>query len=586
MLLEALGRIGHVDAVHAAGLVAAFGLFLWASLLPSLAARSGQAPMPPRAGSRFAFYAAAIAFIAWGRLPTLLPPILNPDEGLFTAAAARLLQDPVFWRSADTGSSGPLNVFPLTLAALAGFFPDFSTSRVVGIAFIAGSACLLHAALSRAYPDRTARLAVVPVAATVALLSQNHFVHYSSEHGPIFLLSLMLFLIYGIGAQGGDDGRAAMRPVFLVGLCAGLMPYTKLQGLPMAAALCAILVHLLWRRNRRDAAATVRQLAVLAAGAVIPTLIVALYLTAFSIWSLFWDSYIGTNFVFYSGMSSKGTFGKLRNFLGLVHYAVDLHWLLGLTAIACVAGLAAAVLRGRRQAAAPASGGWRPPYVAYALAYLLAAVFSIFKPGNPFIHYVLFLVMPTGLLAGTILGEADRRRALQVRHGAGRAVPRLHALLAAAFVASAFLPLAVRLHDGSRYLADSASYRQNYRSPIAASVLRIAPPGASMTVWGFSPEIYVDSRLVQSTRYGVTTPQSESNPHQDKFLKEFVEELQASPPLVFVDAMARGMFYVRPIEPAKHRHEAFRDVSEIVRSGYELVDDVKGVRIYRRKKAL
>jgi len=53
------------------------------------------------------FYCLLLIFALFlARLPTFLPRMMNPDEGMFVAGAMKLRHYPVFWQSVDGTTSG------------------------------------------------------------------------------------------------------------------------------------------------------------------------------------------------------------------------------------------------------------------------------------------------------------------------------------------------------------------------------------------------------------------------------------------------------------------------------------------------
>lgn len=582
LLLQALNGTEYAGPIHTVVLgIASLG-FLAVALLPSLA---GTIPIASssRLGRRHFFYFTIVVLIAWARLPGLLAPLLNPDEGIFTAAAVRLLHDPIFWRSVDTGSSGPLNVFPLMLPALAGFTLDFASSRLVGLVMITVSTCLLYAALSRMYSDSIARLAAMPIVTTIALMENPNFVHFSSEHVPVLLLSVILLLLCGIRVSAGKH-RPQAGVVFAIGFCAGLMPYTKMQGVPLAFALCLVLIHMLWLRHRQEHRQLIQQLGWLAAGAAVPSLVVATYLTAFSIWDLFLHSYLQTNLSFYSGLNAGGTSSKLENFSALIASSRSLSWLAFVALIFSIFGSALFLLRRRKRSLQPDIHG-KPPYVFYAIVYLAAAGLAAARPGNAFLHYLLFLIMPLGFLIGTIHGEF--RRSIDIEgEPKGRLVRGAHLFLTLVLLMSAAIPVAARLKSGSSYLQQRSLYLQNYRGTVGDAIRKVAPVGSSMSVWGFSANLFIESGMIQATRYGCTFWQIENNPLQVDFINEFLKDFLRARPLVFVDAMSPTMFYPTQVDRSRHGHDAFPAVAQLVRQNYELVSESQGVRIYKRRSGM
>lgn len=567
-LLQFLGAMDHPQWVHRSGWILLVGLVVATACIPWM--NSGQR------GNSFAAYLsrpawfrlAIAAMIVWARLSSLLPPMLNPDEGLFTTAAARLLHDPLFWKSVDTGSSGPLNIFVLIWPAWAGWVPDLASSRLTGVTFVVVSTLLLHATLGRLYDERLARLATLPVAVAFAFMQIPDFVHYSGEHGPILLLSIMLYLIARVHVQSQDASVAGL--AFFSGLVSGLMPFTKLQGLPIAFALYLVLVHLLWSRWKSSAEYVARAMGWSVVGAALPTVLVALYLTVFSLWEPFLRSYLQTNLLFYADFNALGTPSKLANFLKLVTGTTHLHVLIALTGLFSL--VAAWLALSRRSA--KGSMVW----VGYAVLYLLAAAAAVARPGNPFPHYMLFLIMPMGFLLGTTLGAASVASSTQLPWR------RLPVGLALALLLGSGLMVVDRIRRGNNFLPRHAEYLEDFRGPIAQAIRRAAPPGSTLAVWGFSLDLYGESGMVQSNRYGATLWQIEKNPLQPYFLQEFIADIDQSQSLLFVDAMVPGMFYMRPIDPARHGYEAFPDLAKYIEAHYELVDTVDGVRIYRRKR--
>ena len=79
-------------------------------------------------------------------------------------------------------------------------------------------------------------LAVAVGAATMALMTYWDFVHYSSEHMPLFLISVTLLMVCIYVKRARQAGAAVAA---LAGLLIGSMPYAKMQAVPLALALAA-----------------------------------------------------------------------------------------------------------------------------------------------------------------------------------------------------------------------------------------------------------------------------------------------------------------------------------------------------------
>ena len=94
-------------------LAAIASLLLLAAWIVS-ALRADASPAPRKPESRFwAALVLLIPVLAW-RWPFLLSATeYNPDESQIIAGVITLTKDPVFWRSVDGTSSGPLNFYAL-----------------------------------------------------------------------------------------------------------------------------------------------------------------------------------------------------------------------------------------------------------------------------------------------------------------------------------------------------------------------------------------------------------------------------------------------------------------------------------------
>ena len=71
-----------------------------------------------------------IVLLVFMRLPVIVfNRELNQDESQMLSHAITLLQDPVYWRSVDGTTIGPLDNYLLVLPKLLGFQLDYSAAR-------------------------------------------------------------------------------------------------------------------------------------------------------------------------------------------------------------------------------------------------------------------------------------------------------------------------------------------------------------------------------------------------------------------------------------------------------------------------
>jgi len=129
-------------------MTASLATFGWLSLLAALAwtVRDATASRPSRLlGWAWWLLLAVVAF----RWPILwFPHQQNPDESQLIAGSITLRQDPVFWRSVDGGTAGPIDFYPLLPAAWNDGTTAHAVARGIGLAAVLAKALLTSEPLS------------------------------------------------------------------------------------------------------------------------------------------------------------------------------------------------------------------------------------------------------------------------------------------------------------------------------------------------------------------------------------------------------------------------------------------------------
>ncbi len=574
-LLDNLAKFEHLQGLYVLFAAILFTAFLLFSLSPFLLAKARENNL-----KRFFLLDAMFTlflplFILAARWPGLLAPVLNPDEALFTSGAMKLIKDPVFWRSVETGSSGPLNIYPLMLPALFGFRLEYATSRIIGLLLIILSAVCLYYALRYLYGKAIARLAAIPVVTCVALMIHPDYIHYTGEHASIAILSIALLILCKYYADGPDIRKW---PVFWFGFTVGLIPYAKLQALPVAFVLSCIFLHIIWIK-RKTRALFLNGFFIFLGGALAFSGLILLYLGIFSLQGAFWRSYIYENLFYLNINSSKSLLDKFFIYLPYITWIKDTNRFFAAAIIIFIFGLPLLFLR-RKQA--PSAGGAKDTFVFvyYSLAFLIASIYSAIAPGRGFGHHLLFLVIPSGFLIGVFLAEPYK-----VLESERSIRPSFKLYLAAAVIGAITLnssmDLSLALREPNIFITYRKFFTRNYPAPIARAILRHADKGSSLLVWGWAPELYVDTGLVQATKSGNLFYEIEPNPRRQYFVKEFADTLLKTKPDIFVDAVAPGMFYFH--DRKTEGFDAFPEVADVVNRYYAFAEEFQGIRIFVKK---
>ncbi len=499
--------------------------------------------------AEFVFAGLLLLFLFAWRWPYLFAANeYNPDESQLIAGAMTLWHDPVPWRTLDVATSGPVNYYALDLAHLAGLPFDYFAARLTGLLLVWGALLAVYRLFASRARPALAQLAVLSPAVFFAGASDWDFIHYSSEHVPLFLTA-----VAAAGLFLRPPGAGGIRPVFLGALAAGLLPWAKLQAAPIGAVLGGLRLLQLWFIPD-PAAARRRELAAIAAGALLPSLFFLAVLAGTGQLAMFWQSYLRANVSYIQDAPPAGALlRQFADFAGARSH-LTIHMLAAGASVTLAAG--SAVRRRQRVGFFPLLGA----------AAFAGAVACVLVPQRPLLHYALLTVVPLGWLTGAALVAANPGR-----------------VGAAIFAGIALLPLGWRacLEDPDELGRLALDWRQP-RS-LAGSLLRArAAAGDTLAVWGWQPSLHVDSGLPQGTHDANTSwsmplaPASQRDYYQARYLRD----LAVNRPRFFVDAVGPGAPFFE--DRARSAHEQVPALADFVAQHYRLWLETGPIRIYIR----
>ncbi len=530
------------------------GVVCWLALLGALAI-SKQYPR--------LFTAVALAGVFGLRLPGLGMAEQNVDESQWITSAATLVQDSRFWVSVDGTTSGPFNIWPLTLIHYAGFGLDYATLRLWGLLtcglptiWLLLATCRLH------YGERVARYAILPVAACLALTTDPDGVAFNSEQWPMCLLALTGYLLSLVFKRPAANPLVTAGRLLAAGLVLGSLPYTKLQSAPVGVAIAVWALIGLFTQVPVDRAEGRKQVVWLVTGGLLPTVMIGVYSAWIGITDFAVRAYLLTNLVYArQGSWSAGTISWLDRLLIRLPQVYGgmpgTGWFWCLVAAAGLLGVFA-----RRPV-----GRW----VWVAGSVLLVSIYTTLQPGNPFPHYQWIAFVPAawllgGLSAAGVAAKTAQWPRLLVAGGAGTA------LLYAGSLA------VIHPNPAIRQLADGGC--PSTERSVSAAISRYASPNETMVVWGWQNNLYVESGLLTGSRFIPIYHPVVEGPQQAYFLDVCEHDLQVNQPAIFVDAVGlhAGHGYDRyPVS----RYAA---VQSTLNSHYRLMETVQGAKIYRRMR--
>ncbi len=181
-----------------------------------------------------------VALVAMGRVRNIFYPTQrNPDESLMLAQAMNFDSDLMPWRSADTGTGGPIDSYVLLFLHWLGLPFGYLLARLAAVACIASYLVLLFLAFRRMTSTRIAALCVTPLAVFYASPSSPDFTHYSSELASMAEIGLVCWIISGFEVA---TARVQILRAAFIGVIGVLVVFSKIQAVPVAAVAVTVLV--------------------------------------------------------------------------------------------------------------------------------------------------------------------------------------------------------------------------------------------------------------------------------------------------------------------------------------------------------
>jgi len=497
--------------------------------------------------------------LAW-RWPALLAPdYLNPDEAQLVAGAITLEHDPCFWRSLDGTTSGPLNFAALLPTHWLGVPQDYLNARLAGLLMVWGALWACRAWLRLDYDRATVALGLLPGVVFFSTATDSEFIHYSSEHCSLLLMSAAAWLLWLSHRRGWAAGTPGMTGL-LAALLAGALPWAKLQSAPFAAALVAwggwlILTSPLPRSAR------LRRLATFVLMALAPTGFVLLGAAVMGRWHDLVQATLLNNFAYVSdGISLAASVRKL---------AYNSHATLSFPALFCgslllAGGAGAGLALARRRP--------RPLFWVTGLA-VAVAVLVVLAPRHGYRHYLIYLALPLTCWVTASLAEV-------------RALPA-GAAFRAGFYALAGLVVfggqfGARLVQPPPFLFGRFTAAWQGRDDGPGRLVRgLMRPGDTLAVWGWNCDLYVVTGLPQATHEAHTERQIQPGAQRDGYYRpRYLADLERNRPAFFVDAVGPKAFGFDNRE--RDGHESVPALRDYIGSHYVLAGESGACRIYVR----
>jgi len=495
-----------------------------------------------------------IAMFAW-RWPAIFhyKPV-NPDEAQFLAGALTMLSRGSLWW-VDPTTSGPLVVLPLALPGVPGFPVDFNSGRIIGLLLEWGTVLFGYMTLRHVHGDQNGRLLVTPLAGLMIFLVFWDFVPYCSELSPLFLCAAATWLCHT--AFPPDNSSPCSWRLAVGGLVLGLLPFSKVQVLPLGAAIGLAAICRILLPSGDKPKNILLPLAWLLGGTILGFGAMLTGLWHSGEWSDVYQSYVVHNLHY---AQARGLPWNESGYL--LTYLTSFSWGFPSFHYGTLVLLALGFLGLRRFQ-------WRPLLPAWLLC--VAAYCAVLAPGRLYPHYLLFLSFPLALLAGLQFGYLLDAR------------PPRHRVFWFAVLLSM---------GGADQLLERVGRHESLRNLIAVThprddvtrfINQNKKTGDSLAVWGWRPEFYVETQLPQATREAHTEAQVNEHPQRDHFRARYLADLRAGEPAFFIDSVGPDDYQLK--DPARQGHETFPELADYIALNYTLANTGGSFRLYLRQTA-
>lgn len=509
------------------------------------------------------------------RLPSIVfNNEINPDESQMITQARTLAQDPIYFRSVDGTTGGPLDSYFLILPSWLGFPFDFITAHLTALGLVALSLWLLFMTARLWVDKRAARLALLPCIFMLGLTQNGDFLHYNSELIAICLLGGAYYLY----AQQLSQRIPAVSSFVLLGFLLGMVPFGKLQGVPLAATVGLFAVLDVVTRPNLTLISKSKRIGGLVVGGLAFPLVFIGFMAINGMYNDFVTFYIQGNFKYASGGDS------IQNLLNLPHFfnkGDEFKWLVWLAISLAGLWLMAVILYSRKNADTIKNAETTASYskfdstkrLAFLLTLLMATLYAITRTGSEYVHYLYFLIGPLMLLVAYSWSVILQYRIIKWV-GIG---------LAGLFLTGFGIKAIGKYRQGipiNPYPTDQQGGWRLPQSDVVKVIRKYAKPGEKLVVWGWRCDYYVQAQMPQGVAENHTIRSTFTHPMLNVYQQRYVKDFMRSLPPVFVDAVGSQNLWMT--DRKTQGYEIIKPLGEFVAAHYQYIGMVNDARIYVR----
>jgi hypothetical protein len=504
------------------------------------------------------------------RLPVLAVPELDNDESSIVSQAITWTYDPIYWRSVNSMTHGPVVSLSVLLGHVLGLPLTNMGARIVGLIQLTFMLSLFYFCAIQVVTPIAARLALLSWIVALGAMRWPNLVAFNAEHPAVLFLWLAVYLT--IREYSRKDTRLSPFTSFLLGAVLGVVPFVKLQAIPIAGSIALawmlILIDAYLRPEAKDNKKAWPPTVAFFIGGLLPTFAIVVTLAATGILSDSFDRYVIRN-IAYANYRTLSLSQQLEGLSTIAQKFLFENWVMLLLTSICLWGTVIFVKESTQRTT------WPKLWVfLWALTFAVASIYSVARTNFYFYHYAWFFFIPAALLTlpafEAICTTPRNWRVPIVAFGS-----HWQALGPSIVVFAIFLLIGIEAIYG-RFDPKGLTMEDDWPlAQVAKEVRRYSLDDDPIAVWGREPRLYV----ISQRRQGVLKAALDFDPEEPIL---FATQLRQSKAPVFVDCVGPGRLGYQ--DRASMGHENFRDLAHLIETQYRFINDLEGCRVYARAK--
>ena len=478
---------------------------------------------------------------------------LNIDTSAWISSAISAARsDAPLWTLLNYSDSRPLTVFPLFILEFFGIPVDWALAGNVGVVLWGFTIAFFYAILRRWFTDWQALFYALPLLIFQTTNIDADYLSYNSEH----ICVLMLTIGFWVLLQFEKNQKTAWQ-YLLAGFWLGMLPFAKMQTVPMGLVLGFFFALFAFRRRQHWGVFA------LLVGSILPTLLVNLYYFQKGEISTFWNDYFWNYYYYsftktYSGVPVSSRFGP--TYIFTFFFKIPANRVFWATLFAVLLVGAVAVLRKIKAGKMSLFNQfWYNTHSLVSL-FFLASLYAVLQSGNQFSHYLLLLVVPVLLVAALLIQFIAQpyRKWLWVVFVVAIGLEGIHNLYQNSLETPPQIPVA--------------------EIAVCQKIEQLVMHHQKMSIWGYSDRFFVWSRVAAGNRLSHTFWVYWPSLLIDYRQRQFLQDMNQNQTDWFLDFSTSNIQH----NDKKFRHDNFPKIAAYIRKNYQLVQTVQGVRFYQR----